>query len=150
MSVSNRVRPLSTFAISLAIILVVALTGNAKTTSDSRTAPSSGSTNGVTLNLSDVGAVGNGVVDNGPAFQSALDALVTAGGGTLLVPAGSYLVATPVVKDFSSLADGSITIRGVPSSTMPAPPSASGQELSEGLDLTSEIIPATGPNQVTF
>ncbi len=150
MSVSNRVRPLSTFAISLAIILVVALTGNAKTTSDSRTAPSSGSTNGVTLNLADFGAVGNGVVDNGPAFQSALDALVTAGGGTLLVPAGSYLVATPVVKDFSSLAGGSITIRGVPSSTMPAPPSASGQELSEGLDLTSEIIPATGPNQVTF
>ena len=87
------------------------------------------------------------MADDGPAFQRALDALATAGGGTLLVPAGSYLIATPVFKDFSSVPNASVIIQGVPSSTMPAPPTAQGQDLSAGLDLTSEIIPATGATQ---
>lgn len=96
------------------------------------------------VNLADFGSVGDGVTDDGPAFQRALDAVANAGGGTLLVPAGLYFIATPVVKDFSSLNGGTVTIQGVPSTTMPAPPTAGGDQLARSLDLVSEIIPATG------
>src|SRR5687768_15714848 len=67
------------------------------------------------FNLADFGAVGDGVTDDGPAFQNALDAIAAAGGGTLIVPPGLYFVATPVVKDFSSLNGGTVSIQGVPS-----------------------------------
>jgi hypothetical protein len=102
------------------------------------------------FNVADYGAVGNGVADDGPAFQSALDAIAEAGGGTLFVPAGLYLIKTPVTKDFSALNGGTVTIQGVPSTTEPAPPFAGGHELAESLDLVSEILPATGPNQSAF
>lgn len=101
---------------------------------------------GTTLNVSDFGAVGDGVADDGPAFQSALDALADAGGGTLFVPAGRYRIVTPVNKDFSALDGGSVSIQGVPSDQMPAPPTALGNDLAAGLALTSEILPATGPS----
>jgi Pectate lyase superfamily protein/Carboxypeptidase regulatory-like domain len=101
------------------------------------------------LNLRDFGAVGDGVADDGPAFQSALDALAAAGGGTLFVPKGKYSIATPVAKDFTGLAS-SITIIGVESLTPVAPPSAPGSELSKGLDLLSEVYPRTGDQQVAF
>ena len=97
-----------------------------------------------TFNLADFGAVGDGVTDDGPAFQRALDAVADAGGGTLFVPAGLYFVATPVVKDFSNLNGGTVTIQGVPSIDFPALPIASSEQLSMGLNLSSEIIPATG------
>lgn len=137
---------------SLAIILIVAATATTKPSHARRThnAAAVAVPNGITLNLADFGAVGDGVTDNGPAFQRALDALASAGGGTLFVPAGHYFVATPVAKDFSSLTNGTITIQGVSSNTMPAPVTASGHELSAGLDLTSEIIAATGPNLSAF
>ena len=141
------VTPLPRVLASLAIILIVAATA---TTKPSHNAAPIVAPNGVTLNLADFGAVGDGVTDDGPAFQSALDALMSAGGGTLFVPAGHYFVATPVAKDFSSLNNGTITIQGVPSDTMPAPVTASGHELSAGLNLTSEIIAATGPNLSAF
>src|SRR6185369_8043897 len=96
----TRVRPLSRFALSLTIILVTSVAAFTKPNHTSRTALPKTVTPGVTLNLADFGAVGDGVADNGPAFQSAIDALAAAGGGTLLVPAGKFLVATPVVKDF--------------------------------------------------
>ncbi|MFN2532077.1 MAG: carboxypeptidase regulatory-like domain-containing protein [Pyrinomonadaceae bacterium] len=101
----------------------------------------SGSTD--TFDLSDFGAVGDGVADDGPALQTALDALAQTGGGTLFIPAGHYLIATPVAENFSNTG-ATITIQGVPSSTMPAPLTAGGSELAAGLDLTSDIIPATG------
>lgn len=56
------------------------------------------------LSLRSFGAVGNGVADDGPALQRALDALAAAGGGMLYVPPGRYAIATPVAKDFSGLA----------------------------------------------
>ena len=65
-----------------------------------------------TLNVRDFGATGDGTTDDAPAFQKALDALATAGGGTLFVPAGKYAIASTVSKDFSGTAS-SITITGV-------------------------------------
>lgn len=96
------------------------------------------------VNLADFEAVGDGVTDDGPALQRALDALAEAGGGTLLVPAGLYLIQTPVVKDFAGLQSVRVNIQGVPSDTMPAPPTAGGEQLAGSLDLVSEFIPATG------
>jgi hypothetical protein len=102
-----------------------------------------------TVNLRDFGAIGDGTTDDAPAFQKALDALAAAGGGTLFVPAGKYVIATPVSKDFSGLAS-SITITGVESLTMPAPPTAGGDQLCLGLDLPTEIYPRTGFDQVAL
>jgi inhibitor of cysteine peptidase len=99
-----------------------------------------------TFVLTDFGAVGDGVTDNGPALQAALDALAAAGGGTLLVPAGRYAIVTPVAKNFGGLATP-IKITGVASATEPAPPTASGQDLTLGLDLTSEFLPRTGEGE---
>src|SRR6266540_6229364 len=55
------------------------------------------------FSLADFGAVGDGVTDDGPALQRALDALGESGGGTLLVPAGRYAITTSVAKDFTGL-----------------------------------------------
>jgi len=102
-----------------------------------------------TLNLRDFGATGDGVTDDAPAFQKALDALATAGGGTLFVPEGKYVIATPVNKNFTGLG-ASITIAGVESLTMPAPPTAGGDQLCLGLDLPTEIYPRTGIKNVAI
>lgn len=102
------------------------------------------------FNLSEFNPVGNGVADDGPAFQQALDALHQAGGGKLLIPAGSYRISTPVAKDFSAVPGAKVTFQGVPSSKMPAPVTASGNELAEGLALASDIIPATGVDKTAF
>src|SRR6185295_15911012 len=107
------------------------------------------STESEPLNLRDFGAVGDGVADDGPAFQSALDALAAAGGGTLFVPKGKYAIVTPVAKDFTGLAS-SITIMGVESLTPVAPPSAPGSELSMGLDLLTEVYPRTDDQVAIF
>ena len=96
-----------------------------------------------TLNLRNFGAIGDGKTDDAPAFQKALDALATAGGGTLFIPEGKYVIASPVNKSFSGL-NASITIMGVESLTMPAPPTAAGDQLCLGLDLKTEIYPRTG------
>lgn len=98
------------------------------------------------FDLSAFGAVGDGVADDGPALQSALEAIANAGGGTLFVPAGRYAISTPVQKNFAGLAS-SVTILGVESSTPVAPPTSAGQELTRGLDLVSEFAPRTGQTQ---
>ena len=112
--------------ILLAIVVLCASTGHAQ--------------NGA-LNLADFETVGDGVTDDGPALQRALDALADVGGGTLFVPAGVYLIKTPVAKDFAGM---NVHIHGVASTKMPAPPTAGGEELAGSLDLVSEFIPATG------
>ena len=101
------------------------------------------------FNLRDFGAVGDGVTDDGPAFQSALDALALAGGGTLFIPEGKYVIATPVFKNFTGLAS-SITIKGVESLTPVAPPNSIGFVLAGGLDLLSEVYPRTGQTQIAI
>ncbi len=103
----------------------------------------------IELNLRDFGAVGDGVTDDGPAFQAAFDALATAGGGTLFVPEGKYAITTPVSKNFAGLASA-ITIKGVESLKPVSPPSAAGNELAEGLDLLTEVYPRTGATANAF
>lgn len=101
------------------------------------------------LNVRDFGAAGDGVANDGPAFQAALDALAAAGGGTLFVPAGQYAITSPVTKNFAGLA-ASITIKGVESLKPVSPPSATGNELAEGLDLLTEVYPRTGVTANAF
>ena len=96
------------------------------------------------FNLADFEAVGDGVADDGPALQRALDAVAEAGGGTLFIPAGLYKIQTPVIRDFGG---ATVIIQGVPSATMPAPPTAGGDQLALSLDLASEFIPATGATE---
>jgi hypothetical protein len=132
------------------ITFVSALSVVAQTTqyADKNTrAPKSTAANPTQIfNLADFGATGDGETDDGPALQAALDALAEAGGGTLLVPAGRYAVVTPVSKDFSGLASY-VTISGVVSGTPVPSPSATGQQLTHGLDLTSEFLPRVGEGQ---
>lgn len=67
------------------------------------------------VNLRSFGAVGDGSTDDGPALQSALNALLSQHGGTLVVPPGRYAIATPVSVYGSG--SGDITIQGVGSSS---------------------------------
>src|SRR6266404_2541424 len=93
----------------------------------------------IIVDITAYGAKGDGVADDGPAFQGALDHLANAGGGTLMIPAGKYAIVSPISKNFSGTSASGITIRGVPSNTVI---DASGN--SSGLDLTSELIIKTG------
>lgn len=44
------------------------------------------------FNVRDYGAVGSGAVDDAPAIQAAINAANTAGGGTVVIPAGLYRI----------------------------------------------------------
>ena len=126
---NNRILVRQRIALLIAILVFGSFTASAQTN---------------VFNLADFDPVGDGASDDGPALQRAFDAVAAAGGGTLNVPAGLYLIRTPVVKDF---AGANVIIQGVPSDTMPAPPTADGNDLAESLDLLSEFIPATGATQ---
>lgn len=45
-----------------------------------------------TYSVRDFGAVGDGITDDAPAFRAALDAAAAAGGGTVRIPAGVFLM----------------------------------------------------------
>src|SRR5262245_58880948 len=64
----------------------------------------------VSVSLNDFGAAGDGVTDDGPALQAALEAIANHGGGELFVPDGHYAIVTPVVVDFGGL-NGAVTIK---------------------------------------
>jgi hypothetical protein len=98
-----------------------------------------------TFDLRDFGAVGDGTTDDAPAVQAALDALAAAGGGTLHVPAGRYVIASQVVKDFTGLS-AEVTIEGVASATT-VNSQGSPTEMATGLGLASEFYPRTGEQQ---
>jgi hypothetical protein len=141
---------------SLFLILITSLgltVASGKTESNQRVSIPQGHSRAVgsdsTINLRDFGALGDGTTNDGPALQSALDALAESGGGTLFVPAGRYPILTPVQKDFSGLAS-SITIAGVESLTPAPPPNSSGLELTHGLDLVSEFAPRTGAPSIAI
>jgi hypothetical protein len=89
------------------------------------------------LNLADYGAIGDGVADDSPALQQALNDLYSSGGGTLQVPPGHYALRTPVSKQF--LPGTNVTISGEKSATVI---DVAGN--GTGLDLTSEFVVAVG------
>jgi hypothetical protein len=121
------------FLFALSLVVLFSLTANAgNATAKFRTSPVAGS-----VNLQDFGAVGDGIADDGPALQSALDSLAALGGGTLIVPSGRYAIITPVEKNFEGIA--SITLIGAE----PAPDSGSGG-VARGLGLTSEFVVRVG------
>ena len=51
------------------------------------------------FNVTDYGAVGDGITLNTKAFQSAIDACSNSGGGTVVITSGIYLSGTIVLKD---------------------------------------------------
>jgi polygalacturonase len=55
------------------------------------------------LNVQAFGATGDGKTKDTAAFQKALDACATAGGGTIIVPAGSYLIGSIELKSHTTL-----------------------------------------------
>jgi hypothetical protein len=66
-----------------------------------------------TLNIQDFGATGDGVTDDAPALQSALEALNTQGGGTLIIPPGKYAIRSEVFNNFGNPGvSKSIVVRG--------------------------------------
>ncbi len=133
---------------SLALCLASGSRAKSRPLGDARAASAVKNTSAA-LDLKDFGATGDGVTDDGPALQAALDALADAGGGSLFVPEGRYAILTPVAKSFAGL-DASITISGVTSNTPVAPPGASGDQLTRGLDLKSEFLPRTGASGVAL
>jgi len=60
------------------------------------------------INAQTAGAVGDGVTDDTVALQAAMDAVTSAGGGTLFLPSGTYRVTAPLVVHGKDL-----LIRGV-------------------------------------
>lgn len=81
-------------------------------------APASAQSGSITgqFSVRDFGATGNGSTDDAPAVQAALDAVAAAGGGTVVFPAGLYVIASPVLRDFVNQA-AVITIHGYGSSS---------------------------------
>lgn len=55
------------------------------------------------FNVKDFGAIGDGVAKDQVALQSAIDACHAAGGGKVVVPAGTYLTGTIYLKDYVHL-----------------------------------------------
>jgi polygalacturonase len=59
----------------------------------------SGAIRAESLNVKDFGAVGDGTTLDTASIQKAIDDITTKGGGTVNVPAGTYLVGTILLKD---------------------------------------------------
>jgi hypothetical protein len=53
--------------------------------------------------VKDYGATGDGSTDDTSAIQAAIDAVSAAGGGNILIPAGTYMITTITPKDYVSL-----------------------------------------------
>ena len=59
-----------------------------------------------TVSVKDFGAVGDGVADDTAAIQAAIDSVFNTGGGTVYLPAGTYLVSS-IVKNWT----GPVSVR---------------------------------------
>jgi hypothetical protein len=66
----------------------------------------------VALNVKDKGAAGDGTTDDRAAVQATIDAVVSAGGGTVFLPAGTYLLgsgAVPAIPRTSAESEPALT-----------------------------------------
>lgn len=71
-------------------------------------APPNGSEERV-VSASGFGVVGDGVADDGPALQAALDAMIDQGAGPLRLPPGNYLTKRPLKIDLNRARVGDIS-----------------------------------------
>lgn len=85
-------------AISAVVACVISLTGCSKKqnvlgeTILESGKDQDGAVSSITVNVQTAGAVGNGTTDDTWAFQAAIDQVHAAGGGTVYVPVGTYLI----------------------------------------------------------
>lgn len=78
--------------LAVAVFLISLPACKSKKPADSKEAP----LDGVTVNVKNAGALGNGTTDDTWAFNAAIDQVAAAGGGTVSVPAGTYLIDADV------------------------------------------------------
>lgn len=64
------------------------------------------------FNVKDFGAFGDGITDDRPAIQAALDAAVAAGGGIIYLPKGVYVIASYTTSLYALTLGSGITVRG--------------------------------------
>jgi Pectate lyase superfamily protein len=101
---------------------------------------------GEEFNVKDYGAAGNGSTNDSAAFQAAIDAAAAAGGGTVLVPNGIFVIGSPVVKNFNSIA-AKLIIRGLGTSSqvvVKTGASSRAFEFTNLLDLVVEHVAFVG------
>lgn len=65
--------------------------------------PAVGTGSTTSFSVIDYGAVGNGVADDTAAIQSAITAVIAAGGGTVFFPAGTYKITSGITIGSSSV-----------------------------------------------
>lgn len=109
-----------------------------------------------TLSIRDFGATGDGITNDAPAVQKAIDSCSAAGGGTVLVPSGAtYLIGSILLKDDVELhvergavLDGS----GDPADYTErfAVSALSGGELKDGTDDTFILIGARDARNIAI
>jgi polygalacturonase len=98
---------LQTFALHVCLILIMALYG-LQPVRAAEAAPKP-------YNVRDFGAAGDGKQLDSPAIDKAIEACAKAGGGTVLVPAGTYLSGSIHLKsNINLLIDAGATILGAP------------------------------------
>lgn len=96
----------TSLTIAVAVVLI-ALSGCAKEKNQTGNQPedqnkelggdkASNLSSSLTVSVTSTGAVGDGVTDDTDAFQDAIDQVHDAGGGTVTVPAGTYLIDADV------------------------------------------------------
>ncbi len=94
--------------ICVSLVLLIGATVQSQTTAS---APRSGPA----FNVRDYGAAGDSKTLDSPAINKAIDACAAAGGGTVLVPAGTYLSGSIRLKsNIRLLIDAGATILGAP------------------------------------
>jgi len=107
---------LQTFASGTSFATTEPLTG--ETQSDTGSLATTGSTAGTTpdkddqVNVKTYGAVGDGVTNDTAAFNAALTALTTTGGGRCLVPKGTYLISATTNPAITSHVSSNVHLVG--------------------------------------